>query len=61
MKKRINVILDTDTHVALKVYAARVGSSMSDVAWEAIRMYLQSHCESGSEKSWLNARIAEHL
>ena len=27
-----------------------VGSSMSDVAWEAIRMYLQSHCESGSRK-----------
>ena len=51
VKKRINVILDTDTHLALKVYAARVGSSMSDVAWEAIRMYLQSHCESGSEKN----------
>ena len=61
MKKRINVILDTDTHLALKVYAAQVGSSMSDVAWEAIRMYLQSHCESGSEKSWMNACIAEHL
>ena len=54
MKKRINVILDTDTHVALKVYAARVGSSMSDVAWEAIRMYLQSHCKSGYEKSALD-------
>ena len=51
VKKRINVILDTETHIALKVYAARVGSSMSDVAWEAIRMYLQSHCESGSEKN----------
>ena len=51
MKKRINVILDTETHVALKVYAARVGSSMSDVAWEAIRMYLQSHCTSGAEKN----------
>ena len=33
VKKRINVILDTDTHLALKVYAAQVGSSMSDVAW----------------------------
>ena len=51
VKKRINVILDTDTHLALKVFAAQVGSSMSDVAWEAIRMYLQSHCGSGSEKS----------
>ena len=54
MKKRINVILDTDTHVALKVFAARVGSSMSDVAWEAIRMYLHSHRESGYEKSNLD-------
>ena len=49
--KRISVSLDTDTHKALKVFAAANDTTISDVAWEAIRQYLQRECKNGSESS----------
>lgn len=49
--KRLSVSVDADTHRLLKVRAAETGISMNDIAWEAIKVYLQPDCKAGSEKS----------
>ena len=49
MDKRISVSLDTDTHKALKIYAATNDTTISDVAWEAIKQYLQRECKNGDK------------
>tara|TARA_E500000305_G_C4010759_1_gene232633 strand:- start:975 stop:1142 length:168 start_codon:yes stop_codon:yes gene_type:complete len=44
-KKRVTVLLDTETHLKLKIHAAQINVTMNDVMANAIEMYLQQNVE----------------